>query len=132
MQFVIEIEKRLAAVECLLDAAKNSGIDAVDVTRVFSLFRSIEGLSKSAWLIAAELRFYGAQEWLVNVLLDETVKLDTSTLSALLNLVDEMKVLHEKANIEYVDIYPALRGRMYGTWAASDTQAPDGAGPAES
>lgn len=127
MQFVIEMGKRLEAVERILDTAKDGGINVDEMKRLFSLFRSIEGLSKSVWLLAAELRFYGTQEWLVDALLDETSMLDISTVSSLLDLVDDIKALHEKAKIGYVDLHPNLRERF----AISGAQMPDRAGAAE-
>lgn len=127
MQLLIEMEKRLNAMEQILNAAKKGGIDVGKMNRLFSLLRSIEGLSKSAWLLAAELRFYGTQEWLVDALLDETVILDISTVSSLLDLIDGIKALHEKAKVRYVDLHPNLWERF----AISGAQMPDVAGAAK-
>lgn len=134
MQFVTEMEKRLGAVERMLEAAGNSNNGDIRVRKLvhlFTLFSSIEGLSKSMWMLAVEMRFYSSKELLVDVLLDEKNVLDASHVSLLVNAVDEMKVLHEKAMIKYADISPFLPGRMYGDFAEAGVQTPAKEGATE-
>lgn len=101
-QFAIETEEHLEAMEQILVVAESGGIGMEEVARLFRSFHSVKGLSKALDLLGMEKLSHRAED-LLGLVRDGTAVLDGPAAALLLEAVDELKALREKAVAEHAD-----------------------------
>jgi chemotaxis protein histidine kinase CheA len=101
-QFAIETEEHLEAMEQMLVAAESGNIGPEEVARLFRSFHSVKGLSKALDMIGMEALAHRAED-LLGLVRDGVALLDGPAAALLLEAVDELKALREKAVVERAD-----------------------------
>lgn len=101
-QFAIETEEHLDSVEQLLVCAEGGDVGAEGVAQLFRSFHSVKGLAKVMDLLAMERVAHRAED-LLGLVRDGTAALDPTIAALLLEAVDALKHLREKAVAEHAD-----------------------------
>ena len=119
-QFAVETEEHLEIMEQILVAAESGDIGADEVARLFRSFHSVKGLCKALDLLAMEKLAHCAED-LLGLVRDGVSVLDAPTAALLLDAVDALKTLREKAVSERADgDAPAhLLEQLAGAFAAA-------------
>lgn len=135
-QFAVETEEHLEAMEQMLVAAESGNIGPEEVARLFRSFHSVKGLSKALDMIGMEALAHRAEDML-GLVRDGEALLDGPAAALLLEAVDELKVLREKAVAERADgeapvsLLDRLRAAFAAAGGGADEQGAEAAGSQE-
>ena len=101
-QFAVETEEHLEVMEQILVAAESADVGADEVARLFRSFHSVKGLCKALDLLSMEKLAHRAED-LLGLVRDGVAVLDGPTAALLLEAVDTLKALRERAVSERAD-----------------------------
>lgn len=128
-QFAVETDEHLEVMERILVMAERESVSVDQISSLFRSFHSVKGLCKALDLLVMEKLAHRAED-LLGLVREGVTELDGRTASLLLESVDELKSMRERAITDWTDggEAPQLLLDRLATAYAEATAQPSGTG----